>query len=231
MKKKISVLLFFSLSLFLTGCSVDYNLYVDENSITESIDAYLPDDAENREYVDFLKKTKQSAYFEMNNNMTYYYRVNHENMDDKIKLNFEYQYRDPVKLQNSNAINRCYYNKSVVKAGDFLTLSTSDVVTCIYKDGEKQVDQINVNIITDLKVEEHNADSKSGNRYTWKITDQNYQHKPIYIKININTEKQKASLNKKEKEQFLLLLAIVVVITSVVVIRILMISKRNNRFK
>jgi len=229
--KKLLLLICIGISFLLTGCSVNYNLYIEKDSITESIDAYLPDTKENRDYVNILKKNRQSAYFEMNNNRTYYYKMEYENVDNMLKLNYEYQYLNSVKLQNSNALSRCYYNNSVVTAGDFLTLSTSDQVTCIYKDGEKQVDKINVNIITDLKVEEHNADHKSGNRYTWNITDKNYQKKPIYIKINTNTKKQDAEMTKKEREQLLILVGILIAVVSIVICRLYIINRRNNHFK
>jgi len=217
--------------VLLTGCTVNYNLYVEKNSITESIDAYLPATDENLEYANYLKKNRQSAYFEMNNNKTYYYDTTQEEEDGRLKLHYEYQYLDPVKLQNSNAISRCYYNKSAVQVGDFLTFSTSDSVTCMYKDGEKEVDQININITTDLEVVEHNADHKNGNTYTWNVTEENYQKKPIYIKINTNMEKQQSAMSKKEREQLLLLLGVVAGVISIVFLRMYMINHRNNRFK
>ncbi len=229
MNKKIKLLVYLSFSIFLTGCSVNYNLYVKEDSITESIDVYLKDDEENKTYFNTLKKIEQPAYFEMNNNTTYYYKMTEE--EDKLKMNYKYKYQDPKKLQNSNAISRCYYNKSVVEAGDYITLSTSDQVTCIYKDGEKQVDQINISIITDLKVEEHNADSKKGNKYIWTITDKNYNHKPIYIKINKNLEEQRKIKAQEERTQYFIILGVVFALFSIAMIKIYRKAKRNNKFK
>lgn len=231
MRKEKILLLYVFLSVLLTGCTtIDYRLYISEKTITESIDVTFQNTEDNRETIKYLKEDEQASYLEMNTNTTYYYKITDISSDEQLKLNYYFQYQDPVKLQNSNAVNMCYYNKSVVNNDGYLTISTSDQVTCMYKDTDKQFERLNIDIITDLEVVEHNADLKKGNHYIWQVTDQNYKKKPIYIQINTN-KKQSTSLSAEERQGLFLLLGIVFGIIVIILIRVYSTYRRNNRFR
>ncbi len=228
MKKKI--LLFCSIFL-LTGCTLEYNLTIKKDSVTESIDVIYENTDENKGIVENLKGIRQSAFFNMNTGVTHYYDITEDSNEEQLKLNYNYTYVDPVQLQNSNAIGQCYYNKSVVKTEETLSITTSDEVTCLYKDGEKEADSIVIHITTDLEVLEENADYHQGHTYTWEVNEENYKHRPIKMVFNLKEKKANQQMTKKQMKDTLIGLGIVGGIVLVVAIFLYRKHQKNNKFK
>ncbi len=170
--KKIFLL---SLIFILTGCSIDYNLTLDEELATENIkinsqDFYtFPTPAYNN--VQGSSETDEKIpgveYYDMNFNTDY------STASYKFPLN---------NFKSSRAVNTCYKALTLSKTstGSRL-LNTSNYNYCF--DAYPNLDEINVNItISDnYTIINSNADSKNSNTHSWKINRDNYKSKYIQI--------------------------------------------------
>ena len=181
MKKRKFLLLIISVFL-LSGCSAEYNLTITKDTMEEDINAIF-DKATESEYAANMEKIKRSAYYNFDTRENEYYTFNKDEDENNIILNYKYRYKDN-NLYKSEAFSRCYYKRIVNVTDRYITISTNNQVACLFKDGEREIDDITINIKTNLKVEENNADEVNENIYTWYINDQNYTDKPINIKIN-----------------------------------------------
>ncbi len=224
MKKIFKLFLIIILTLFISGCTVKYDLTIDNNGMYENIRLYFVNNAENNKLVDSLYSQNRSAYYDFDTNMTNYYKTTKgiDKDHDLLYLNYYYEYNEN-KLQNSNAINECFYNKSVTKDEKYITLNTSKGLDCIYRDTVKQIDKLEINIKTKYLVVESNADSVSKNTYTWKITDKNYNEKSIYMKIDYKN-------NYKEETPIYIILVLFGIVIGGFILIIALKLRRNRTY-
>lgn len=226
MSNKFKIFLITITILLASGCSIKYNLVIDKNGATENINAEFANNESNRKLVDKLYKQERSAYYDFDNGKTYYYEV--KRLDDTRKtigLNYRYNYYKHEKLQYSNALTQCFYNVSVVKDKEFITINTSKGINCLSHDGQKLVNKIDVSIRTDYKVVENNADEHSNNNYMWYINGKNSNNKSIYIKIDY---KEKAVSMSNEDKILLIVIAAIIVVAFISLI--LYTSHRNKKY-
>lgn len=180
---KIKVLIAAIIVLFLTGCDAEYNLEVSGGGIKESVNFTVPNTESNSKIVDEYYKSKYMSYYSMDANKSYNYNKEKIENDEKIGMNLSYEY-SIKNYEKSSLLDYCYYKKSVAKAGDYIVIETDGKTRCFYKDGTKNLDKLTVNIKTDLKVLENNADQVKDDTYTWIINTDNYENKPIKMKID-----------------------------------------------
>lgn len=176
--------------LLLSGCTVEYNLTIDKDNMTENIKGIYANTKENQQLINTKKKSSQSAYYDMDLEKTNYYTITtgEDKKNNLLDIRYQYVY-DSDNLQKSNALNYCVYKKTVIKTDKHIIINTDGKINCMYKDVEKVIDKLVINIKTDLKVVEQNADKHKGNTYTWIVTDDNFSNKPIHIKISLEKEK------------------------------------------
>lgn len=184
--KKIKLVILVCGMVLLSGCSAEYNLTIDETIMEENISAIFDKKTES-DYASRMEKIRRTAYYNFDTRENEYYTFNKTEDDNNIFLNYNYKYTNN-NLYKSEAVSRCYYKRIVNVTENNITINTDNQVACIYKDGNKEIDSITVNIRTDLIVLEHNADKVNDKVYTWYINDENYSNKPIYIKM----EKEKS---------------------------------------
>ena len=180
MKKVICLII---LLFLLTGCDVEYNLKIDRNLFTEDVNIIIPNSGQWGKIVKNAVKTKQVAYTDDSSKSKYYYNLTKKSNDKNYILDYNYNYEDKTILF-SNAINQCYKTITMNTANNVIDISTSPSFLCLYKDGVPIIENVKINIITDLKVISNNADEINGNTYTWKVDLENYENKPIKIKID-----------------------------------------------
>ncbi len=194
MKKIKRILVLFLLTLITTGCNVEYNLNIDSTVAKEKMIVSLDKTSENKKFVNRISDAKISSYFDSDHNEDMYYDIKIKEKDESYEVDYNYEY--PLeKLKFSNAIGQCFYNKSIFKDTKYITINTSEGANCIYKDTDKQIDNLVINIKTKYKVLETNADTVKDNKYTWNINDSNYESKSIYMKIDY-TKKDKSFIEK-----------------------------------
>ena len=167
MKKKISILII--LLLFTTGCTCEYNLQIDDDKYKEEVKLT----ANTTEEISlFNQKWEVSANkndnvpggdpstTELDNSNNYKYNLSVNT------LTFNYDFSQ-TEYKNSTAVSKCYNSFTVTSYQDSIVISTPTKNLCF--DNYPSLSYIIVNISTNKKVTSHNADSTSGNTYTWKL--------------------------------------------------------------
>ena len=72
-------------------------------------------------------------------------------------------------------------------------MKTDEYFKCF--DFYEDLDNLTINIKSDLLIKKHNADKVKGNTYSWNITKDNYENKSILLEIKTSNSNKK--LNKK----------------------------------
>lgn len=221
MKKKLLFLVL--IPFVLAGCDATYTLTIDENTMTESASVLTNSSSlSDNELANYLQQAHM-AYYDMNLKQSFPYSKKEIKEKNKKGINFEYIYRED-NLQKSSLLNYCYYNKSVIKNDDYISIYTDGKATCFYKDSNKILNSLTIKIKTDLKVVENNADEVKNNTYIWYVTDKNFQNKPLNIKIKVPEEKKANTLL-----HFAIILAIVFAIILIVLYYVYRKGKKNNK--
>ena len=190
--KKILILI--SFLLILSGCTVNYNITIDEDNIKEDINvidnitstrtreniisfynSWYPVYSYDGIINDYSTKLDDVVYYNKSNlventdSLTYTFSYNHK-IDDYPKNN----------LWTLYLINNTFTNNS-----DKISIYSGKGMQLFNK---SDITNFNVNITTDLEVIEHNADRVTNNTYTWEYNLDNYRTKSV--KIVLNKEKQ-----------------------------------------
>ncbi len=220
MRKNIICL--FIVSMLLTGCTVEYNLNIDSNSIQENINIgidsieNLPEDSYSQ-----LTSSTNKVYFDEEE----YYTVNYKNNDNRLFSEFNYKH-NLDKYNNATVLDLCYPNRTVKKDQNQFEISTTGSFACAFTEFGDDIRNANINITTKLKVIENNADKINGNTYTWIINQENYTDKPI--KIIMELPKDNTALIKSTKESILIYAVFIVPIT-IVLLYLVWKKKRINK--
>ena len=218
--RKIKVFILICCMFLLSGCSIEYNLTVNESTMEEDINAIF-DKATESELASRMEGIRRTVFYNYDTRENEYYDFTKRETNDNIILNYNYQYMGND-LYKSEAASRCYYKRIVSVTDNDITINTDNQVACLYKDGDREIEDITINIRTDLTVLENNADKVNGNVYSWNINDQNYTNKPIYIKI------EKERYQEPFISQFI---SIIVIIIVVVIIGILIYFKAIRKHR
>lgn len=175
--------------LFLTGCTVEYNLHFSSDSIKEQI-TIIPETNQEQENTKTLEKTEYFAIIDKNRNLPY--EVKQNKIGNYTSYTYTYDYGFSEFKQSS--FTRCYDAYTILEENNIISLNTSKKFNCMVYNYNK-IDNIKINITTDYKVIESNADEINGNVYTWNINNSNYENKSIKFSYNI---KQKRIITLKE---------------------------------
>lgn len=218
--KKYKIILLIVILLSLTGCSFEYNIKIDTNTISEENIVYIPNTDKNNIKLEVEKLVskytgptnslgmyKQSV-IEDNNNFGMSYKKNYDTLND---------------YNNSLSFSICYDNYKLIKEKDKIVISTSKRFNCFNKYSE--LDDVTINIDSSLEVESSNADEVNGNIYTWNINKSNADNKPINIVLKPNTE-------QKEKQRQLSVVLLVIaafILLGIIVFLIRSKGKRKNK--
>lgn len=221
---KIKILIAGIIILLLTGCDAEYNLEISGGSIKESVNFTIPNTEENSKIVDEYYKSKYMSYYSMDVNKSYNY--NKEKIENKKQVGMNLNYAYSIKnYEKSSLLDYCYYKKSVTKAGDYIVIETDGKTRCFYKDGTKNLDTLTINIKTDLKVIENNADKVKDGTYTWSVNTDNYENKPIKMKIDTTA--------KANESNFWIIVAFIIVgiviITGLLALFMYFKNRKNNK--
>lgn len=189
----IIILLLLSLC---TGCTINYNLEITENTISEYIE--INDTVTN-------ERTKQDIYNEYSRwypayidvsggtPMEYDSSIKAEGVEYHTKnikeldngYNYTYKYIYPIKKYNDASMIRQAYQKTKAYVGNgYITLKTDKTnLLCNYS----YFESLKVNITIDPNVytiDNTNAHSNSENTYTWNFDRSNCEDSEIILVIN-----------------------------------------------
>lgn len=231
MKKKIKILLTLLVIFFMTGCSVEYNLNINEDSSVneEVIASEKTDRLEQRTK---LKGDQATNYL--------FNMFTRPNEDIKFTTN--------VKNYNTYGIARTVHNNINEYSSKFSSdvfdnieiINNDDLVTIIANQKESLskgssssllYDDIVINITVPFIVEDHNADKVLGNKYTWNIKS-NEELKSIKISYKDKEFSNRANIKINNKNYSFkyeyIIIGVIVLIVVLIIISVFRNSKKNN---
>lgn len=236
MRNKKFLLLFFCIVL-LTGCTVDYELDITNELVDENItildyneenwdlllDINGHDPMSYRESINIYNNDDSNIYVTNDNSKIYDKElINEGALGLKFKTNYNIN-----EFNNHTYIGNCYKYFNVKNDEDVYTLSTSKTFMC-FGGVHPLLEQVNVKIKVNNEVIDSNADSHSGNVYTWNITKENASNKPIII-----TYRRDKTINEMIDEMFFSddKIAIAIIVLVVVIVAILFAKAYNKNKK
>lgn len=201
--KKVILSLF--LLFFLTGCTAEYKLDIDNTSVKETILINIKDSKLGLEGKNILKNSKQKVF----NDSSDYYIQNFNKSGNKFNINYNYVH-DIDKFSGTSFIEECYPEYSIINNQDVLVINTGEEFVCYNKFGNEKIENTKIVISTKLNVLNNNADKINGNRYIWNIDESNYYDKPIIMKIDKS--------NANNESTFLLgIISLIIIIVGVLI--------------
>ena len=232
MKKYLIIIIFL---LLLTGCDVTYNITVD-NNIEELTNFYfeesdynydtyyddyggdnLPSYSNINEFVDSIFNKNYLAFDGNFNNQELY---NVQRINNGISLNYSYKYEN---FDKSSILNYCGDIVEYQAVNDIVNISVIDFSNCFLQVYGSHLNNLTINVKSDLKVLENNADEVNGNVYTWKMSKVNFYDKKLNIKI-----KKDIVSNKKSTINYTFIFVVLVILIVLVTILIFYIFKRRK---
>ena len=212
--------LLFLLIILVTGCTTSYNLNITADNIKEEINISIPKSVASANIIRNQLNYNRQVYLEED----VYYNMN--NNEDTNNYYIEYNYtHDISKYKDSSFLNLCYDSKKISNSDNYISISTGKRFSCIYMDDGVYMDNVDINITTDLNVLNNNADEINGNTYTWKINKNNYQNKPIIFEAEI----QKPLIDKASNSPIVAIVAIVVSISLIVLIITVYLKRKHKK--
>ena len=182
------MLLIIALLLF-TGCTAEYNLHFGDDLIEEKI-TIIPETPQEQENTKTLDTRDFFAIIDKDRSLPYEKRQLDINSYKAYQYSYNYSFNE---FKQSN-FTRCYDAYTILEENDVINFNTSRRFNCMIYDYMK-IDDVKINITTDYKVIDNNADEINGNVYTWNINDNNFENKPINFSYY---KKQKRKLTFKE---------------------------------
>ena len=218
MKKQLLIV---AVLLFLTGCSAKYNIKIVDDKVYESISANVNNKTE-QAALKYLKNNE--FYAQIVPNLIKYDKKSKENGEiTEFDFSHEYEFDD---YKNSNILSTCFKGHSIIKENDTLLLSTSKGVKCMKSDNSKLIDNIDIEIESNHKMIDNNADEIKGNTYIWHIDEDNYEEKNIMLKLDV---KKKIYNYEGNITKLLLIIGIPSLIIIVAILIVLIKRKRMNQ--
>lgn len=227
----IKILMLLIFIFLVSGCSVEYNLNINEDSsINEEVVAY-----ENTNRLE--SKTRLKGEQACN----YLYNMFKRDNED---ISVNYSEKNSVTYGTARTIHKdiddfaSKFSSDIFEKVEVLRNEDEITITTVQKDklGGDSVtsyiyDDIEINITIPFKVTEHNADSVSKNTYTWKI-NKDQEEKTIKIVYKDNELPNRASItinNTKYnlKYEYFIIGGIAFIILGIVLF-VFIKSKKNN---
>ncbi len=177
MKKKLLFILLFP--LFLTGCSTNYYMEIYNDKINEEYTInFGSDEVGNLTPLNYANQTLYD-YF---GNCDDIGMRKFKNMSEGYGIQSSNSYNYKEFKSNLIGIKQCYNVVDFAYNTKYIAIATTNQFKCyeIFENMEK----LTINIKSNHKMIENNADSVKNNTYTWNISKYNADNKPIKIKFS-----------------------------------------------
>lgn len=182
------ILLLSILCLLMTGCTINYNLEINEDSFKETItgnvlneEMQLEENQTDVNIFDYLINYEQSALNNIENSL--YNKTINKNTNS-IDYNYSFTYNEK-NINNSKVLNECFENFKFDNIDNKYYFIANGDFYCNY------AEEVKINIITDYKVIVNNANKIKGNIYTWTISRNDIEDLELYMTIDKNEQNKK----------------------------------------
>ena len=194
--KKINVIklfILFVITIFVSGCDVEYNLTIDEKlNITEEV--YVTEDESSFENLLYMTKLEAingmlKPYEEALRDSQYEYTIVNEPTRGGVKLVASYKNIDEFSRE-SNLAEFKFTGYDVIENGNIITIKTTSIPFIYFEEDRETIPIKNValNIKVPFTVTNSSADKIDGDTYTWLIGEELYDKV-----ITISFDKSKLS--------------------------------------
>lgn len=177
MKKKILVLI--GLVMLTTGCNATINVNIDKDSVNQKYIINM--DSSELSNGTVYKTIEQNLLDkEFDSEVLSYFTINNNINSNPLKGSKSYEL---ASYTWDTLIARCYDNQSIIYENNVLKINASGF-NCY--DKYSVLNNVNLNVTTNYKVLNNNADKVDGNTYTWNITKNNVSN--INMEIDFNNK-------------------------------------------
>lgn len=229
--KTLKKIVIFILIIFISGCSVEYNLTINEdNTVNEKVIAQ--EKTKRMESLTRLKGRQAVIYL--------YDMFTRKNENIKISSH-EDEYNTYATAITSHESISDYaikftsdvFNKVQIEKDNDIVKFTAIQSNLLGKDSSYSLvyDDIIVNVIIPYKVIDNNADSIKGNVYTWKI-DKDNKYKTIKFSYNEENKKDKIDVKLSNKTYNIgygiVLVGIIILLLILAILFVYIKNKKNN---
>lgn len=174
----------------LTGCTINYNLKIEDNKFTETLkgnvlnsEIKINEDDTDVNIIYELNSKDQHALIKDNNSI---YQKTISKNNDSFDYIYRYTYNKET-INNSRILNECFEKFSFEEKDNIYYLMTEGMFYCDY------AEKININITTDYKINYHNATETNKNTYSWTIDNNNKENFELYMAINKSETNSKST--------------------------------------
>ncbi len=194
MKKRLLITIV--LILFLTGCSCEYDLTIENDIFKEVVKFGSNDTSEVSNFsMNWKIPTNKEEYefgLDEEANPEYSSKLYDYNLNGNV-LTFNHDFTMNAYI-DSSAVSLCYDMLSVTERGDDLIISTGKENMCFTN--YPTLDSLRVKIKVDGQVVSNNADSVNGNTYIWNFRKNNALDKGINLVVReVNNANEGSSSN------------------------------------
>ena len=167
------------LIIFCSGCTANYNLKIDNDSIIEELEIIGIDNSNfNANNIPINYEYDDSSVFETKQKDIEYYSIKKKD-NNEVEYTYKYDYDN---FAYSTFLHRCYSDVDAYTEGDRFIISTTGDFNCFksYED----LSNIKINIYSQYKLVDTNANQKDGFNYIWNINENNISD-GIYLELDL----------------------------------------------
>ena len=219
--KKIKLLCIIGLLILVSGCDATYHIEIVNDRVVEN-STYIFAPGNSMEPPLDQANEYLYEYFE---NSDILYSRNYQNLSSGYGITSNNEYSLEEYIDESQVLRSCYVATNFNQTDEYITLKTTDQFQCF--DDFEGLERVNLTIKTNHKIKEHNADEVNGFEYTWNITKENSENKPIILQMY--SDKYVFNYDGKFWERLLKIVAIVAIIVIGVVIGVMMILSKMKK--
>lgn len=174
---------------FLSGCSVNYEINITKEYISENITLKAENEKDNQilsNYLEpipaFLNSPVSSENYEKLPGIEYYdlTKSQDENGDYLLNLKYNFKLKD---YKESYIVNNSISNFYYILEDGTISISTSLFIKAFEYNNEISVLNLIINISDDYEIIDTNAQNRNGNSLTWHITYDDHKKSSINLKL------------------------------------------------
>ena len=186
------ILLFIVCIFMLTGCDIEYNLTIDNDSFDEKVTlSLLKKDVSFEDMTNYLKN---KIPISNDRYETRFYEPSIDVHENSYDLVYDYSH-DFNNFRNTLFVDSCYNDSKITRTDDKITIRSGKGFRCLNPDNGLITDNVKINITTKLEVLDNNADEVNGNTYTWNINFNNVQNKEVNITLKRKVQSSQININ------------------------------------
>jgi len=206
MKSKILILI--SLLFLLCGCTAEVNLEIEDDLIKEKVTIDVEPSGDYtmerlpkafRLYIPiYAKDILPDAEPDRQIKGVTYYNRKQERLNNGYRFTYSYNFK-LNKYEEARTIKNGFKSSNIFidNVAKTILLSTDNSGMLYFSEEYPLLNRVKINIKTNYKVEEHNADRVNGNIYTWEFT-KNDNHKNIYLLLDKTKDNQNTEIEKPQ---------------------------------